>query len=342
MAMNKDNKIAVIDLRLIINRIRTNKKIFTIVLPIALVIYCILILSLPRYYATDIKLAPETGNASTSGSLGSLASSLGIDMSQIRSTDAITPLLYPELMEDDHFIVGILQIPIQTSSGNKYSYFDYLANHQNVPWWTNLFGKKNKPINLGKISPYKLNKEQSRIVESIRSDISLKVDSKDGVITISTISQDPLVCKILADSLSTKLKAFITEYRTNKARKDVLFYKKICSETQAEYEKARQIYAAYSDANQDLVLQSIQSKIEDLENNMQLKYNAYSNARNQYDAARAKLQEKTPVFTILKGASVPIKPAGPKRMLFVLVMELLTVTVLLLWSVRKDVLKIFV
>ena len=49
---------------------------------------------------------------------------------------------------------------------------------------------------------------------------------------------------------------------------------------------------------------------------MQLKYNTYSAAKNQYDAAKAKLQETIPVFTIIKGAQVPIKPAGPKRMIF--------------------------
>ena len=112
-------------------------------------------------------------------------------------------------------------------------------------------------------------------------------------------------------------------------------------EAKASYERSRQIYASYSDANQDVILQSVQSKIEDLENDMQLKFNTYSNAKNQYDAARAKLQEKTPVFTVLKGASVPIKPAGPKRMIFVLVMELLTGIILTIWVLRKDISKIF-
>ena len=119
------------------------------------------------------------------------------------------------------------------------------------------------------------------------------------------------------------------------------YYKQLVGEAQASYERARQIYASYSDANQDVILQSVQSKIADLENDMQLKFNTYSNAKNQYDAARAKLQEKTPVFTVLKGASVPTKPAGPKRMIFVLVMEILTIIFLTIWVIRKDITKIF-
>jgi uncharacterized protein involved in exopolysaccharide biosynthesis len=44
----------------------------------------------------------------------------------------------------------------------------------------------------------------------------------------------------------------------------------------------------------------------------------------QLEAAKAKVLERTPVFTVIKGADVPIKPAGPKRMLFVAGMLLLT------------------
>ena len=340
--MNDNSKTAVIDLRLFLKRIREHKQLFAIVVPVSLAVYSLLILSIPRYYTTDIKLAPETLNNTNTGSISSLASSLGIDMSQLRSTDAITPLLYPELMEDNRFIVELFNIPVHTNEGRQYTYFDYLANRQQSPWWVELLGEKEEPMTMDKLSPYALDKRQSRVVETVRDNVTLKVDSKDGVITITATAQDPLVCKTLADSLSNRLKAFITTYRTDKARKDVAYYKKITLEAQSEYKKARRSYAAYSDANQDLVLQTVQSKIEDMENDMQLKFNTYSNARNQYEAARAKLQEKTPVFTLLKGASVPVKPAGPKRIMFVMIMELLTCAVLTVWAVRKDIVKIFI
>ena len=337
-----DNKeVAVINLRLIVKKIKEHKLLYFITLLVAFVLSVYIILCVPRYYTTDIKLAPEVESSSSSGAIGSLASSLGFDMSQLKSSDAITPLLYPELMEDNKFIVDLFSIQIQTIDGKRYSYFDYLANRQKEPWWSTILGKKEGPLKVDIKSPYYLNKMQDKVVEAIRSNISLKVDSKDGVITIATTAQDPLTCKILADSVSNVLKRHITAYRTDKARKDVAYYKQLVGEAKASYERSRQIYASYSDANQDVILQSVQSKIEDLENDMQLKFNTYSNAKNQYDAARAKLQEKTPVFTVLKGASVPIKPAGPKRMIFVLVMELLTSIILTIWVLRKDISKIF-
>ena len=95
------------------------------------------------------------------------------------------------------------------------------------------------------------------------------------------------------------------------------------AEAKHEYQKARQLYGSYSDENSDLILESYRSKKDDLENEMQLKFNAYSALNTQMQAAKAKVQERTPVFTLIKGAAMPIKPAGPKRMFFVLEMLIL-------------------
>lgn len=337
-----DNNVITIDLRLIVRRIIKEKILFLITIPLIMVLSILYIWNEPRYYTTDTKLAPEINNSGNTGTIGSLASSLGIDMSQMKSADAITPMLYPDLMEDNKFVVELFNIPITTTKGEQYTYFDYLANHQKKSWIGRLLSKKQKPITLDTISPYHLTKAQADVAEIIRKNVSLKVDTKDGVITITTTSQDPLISKTIADSLRTKLKEFITTYRTDKARKDVAYYKKLTQEALDDYEKARKEYADFSDANQDVILQSIQSKTEDLENDMQLKYNTYSAAKNQYDAAKAKLQETIPVFTIIKGAQVPIKPAGPKRVIFVLVVFIITNMILTLIALRKDIKKIFI
>ena len=82
----------------------------------------------------------------------------------------------------------------------------------------------------------------------------------------------------------------------------------------------------------DVMLESVKAKRNDLENDMQLKYNTYSTMMTQYQAAKAKVQERTPAFTLVQGAAVPIKPSGPKRMLFVIGMCVLAVIVTSLYS----------
>ena len=201
----------------------------------------------------------------------------------------------------------------------------------------NIFETKDKKKGgKGKFNPYYLSRKQDGVVNLIRDNILLKVDKKSGVITISATAQDPLIAKSLADSVRVKLQTFITDYRTNKSRIDEQYYKKLVDEAKADYERARRIYGSYADANMDVTLESFRAEQTDLENDMQLKYNTYTTLMTQYQAAKAKVQERTPAFTILKGASVPIKPTGPKRMLFVAGMMLLTLFGTAFWIVRKD------
>ena len=109
------------------------------------------------------------------------------------------------------------------------------------------------------------------------------------------------------------MQKFITDYRTSKVRVDLEYNKKIYSETKARYEKARQLYAEFMDHNRDIILQTVRQKQTDLENEMQLQYNAYQQVAAQLLAAEAKVQEETPAFTTLQSATVPVKKSGPKR-----------------------------
>lgn len=323
----------VIDLRVIIKRIITRKKLFWKTLPAVFVLSCAYILCIPRYYETSLSLAPEVTSSSMQGALGSLASSFGFDLGSMETTDAISPLLYPDLMEDNKFITDLFSIKVESADGDiNCNYYDYLDKFQKRAWWDKpmdlvkgLFKEKEKPVKKGGQNPYILSKKQDNMAEKVRKDISLKVDKKTGVITISVQTQDPLICKTVADSVKEQLQLYITEYRTNKARIDMEYYEKLAAEAKKEYEEARYKYGSYADANTDIVLESYKATLADMENDMQLKYNTYSTLMTQYQASKAKVQERTPAFTVVKGAAVPIKPAGPKRMLFVLGMMFIAV-----------------
>lgn len=335
----------IIDLRVIFSKIWAKRKIYYIVLPIVFILSCAYILCIPRTYSSSLSLAPEISNNSNLGcTIGSLASSFGIDIGNMETSDAINPMLYPDLMEDNGFVVGLFNIKVATEDGSvKCSYYDYLTKHQKHPFWTkginsikNLFAKEEEVKANGgtQMNPYMLSKKQDGVASAIRKSISISIDKKTAVITISTEAQDPLICKTLADSVKERLQVYITNYRTRKARVDEQYYKTLMTEAKHEYEKARQRYGSYADANTDVQLASLQSKQDDMENDMQLNYNAYSAMVTQYQAAKAKVQERTPAFTVVKGAAVPIKPSGPKRLIFVIGMCFVATLILSLYSIK--------
>jgi uncharacterized protein involved in exopolysaccharide biosynthesis len=84
-------------------------------------------------------------------------------------------------------------------------------------------------------------------------------------------------------------------------------------EAKEEYNTARRAYASFCDANINVSLQSVRSKIDDLENEMQLKYNIYQQVVEQLQLAKAKVQERTPAFTIIQDATVPLKHSNRSK-----------------------------
>lgn len=328
--MNKP-KASAIDYIKVWNAIKQRKKLFYKTLSVAFVIGCIYSLSIPRFYITEVKLAPEMENSGTGGALSSIASSFGFDLSEMQTTDAITPLLYPELMEDNGFIADLFNVKVTSKDGSiNTTYKEYLSKYQKTEWWNyplgwikNLFKKKTEGDSKA-FDPYFMSKHDDDIAGSIRNNITCKADKKTGVITIKVKAQDPLICKTIADSTKEHLQQFITNYRTNKARTDYEYYKRLADDAKREYEKKRQIYANMTDANSKIALRSVELKLEDMENDLQLMFNAYSTINTQLQAAKAKVQERTPAFTVIKGAAVPIKHAGPKRMIMVLMLLIFT------------------
>lgn len=336
-----------IDTGLLIKKILSKKMLFLYkVWPITFVLSCIYILGVPRYYSADAKLAPEMGGTNIEGSIASVASSFGFDIGGTQTSDAITPLLYPDLMEDNGFVTGLFNIKVVSQDDEiNTNYHDYLQKYQKrsiwsypMSWLKNLLpSKASEEGHKGGFNPYILSKGETDIAEAIRSNIQFSVDKKTGVISITAKAQDALICKTLADSVSVHLQQFITEYRTNKARIDYEYYKQLTVKAKEDYEKVMRQYGSFFDANTNIKLRSMELELQDLENEMQLKFNAYSTVSTQLEAAKAKVQERTPAFTILKGASMPIKPAGPKRMIFVLGMLIFSTLLTIVYIVKDDI-----
>lgn len=307
-----------------------DKKNVIIYVSVAFVAGIIIAFTTPKEFTTSVKLAPEETNSMLSGGISSLASMVGMDFGQNMAGDAIFPEIYPDLMESTDFLVSLFDIPVESKDGEiKTNYFDYVRNRQKVAlinypklWMVNLITKIRYGNSLkgrqAETDPFNLTYGEYSGAMSIAKNIKCSVDKKTSVITISVTAQDALISAVMADSVKSRLQNYITMYRTTKARNDLKYMEKLFEESKQDYTKARENYANFCDANQGLVLQQYKSKEEELENDMQLKFNIYTQVAQQLQMTKAKLQEKTPAFTILQMASVPIKASSMPR-LFILI-----------------------
>lgn len=321
-----------IDFGQIFAALKKYKRLYYKVLSIVFVVACVFTLGLRNYYTCEVKLSPElsTKSSRTSG-LAALATQFGMNLgSNMMATEALFPTLYPDLMNSVDFKASLFNVPIHKKDSTRIiSYYDYLAYEQKQSWWGAAISAPFKvlaelilqedTIDQHRVNPFMLTKEQSEIVKVIDKNVICDVDKKTMVITINVTDQDPLICATIADSVQRRLQNFITDYRTKKAKVDLEYNRKLFKEAKARYDKARQLYASFSDANQDMILQSYKTKLIDLENEMQLQFNNYNAVAQQLQLAEAKVQEDTPAFTTLQSATVPVKKAGPGRAKMVLI-----------------------
>lgn len=319
--------------------IKRNRKLYYVVLPVALFVALVIAKSIPPYYKCEVILAPEAGGGSEMGQLASLASSFGVSVgSGSQGGDAITPSLYPDLMKSTDFKTSLFPIKVHAKKDKTtMTYYDYLKNEWKEPWWEDFFGlmapeKKKDTL----VNNFELTGEQARIASMINKNVLCKIDQKYGLVTINVTAQDSYIAALLADSVKARLQDFLTDYRTKKSRHDLEYAEMLQQQAKKDYEHARQKYVEFVDANQDIVLESIRQMQTDLENDLQLQYNNYNTLNAQVLAYKAKVQEATPAFTTLQRATVPLGPAGPKRPQIIFVCLFLAALFTTIWILYKE------
>ena len=318
------------------------------------IIGVILAFATPKIYKSTVILAPEESGSSFSGSLSSLASMVGMNMKIGQTGDALYPEIYPDLMGSTGFVVGMFPVTVTRSkTGETYTYFDYLDKHQKKAFYEypqdwlksvkDLFSSEEQQPSDHKVNPKHLTKKEYDVAKNIMGRIDCSVDKKTNVITIVVEDQDPLIAATVADSVQMHLQRTITDYRTKKARNDMEYMQKLFDEAHMEYAKARQKYAAFGDSYQNLKMQSYVLKGDELENEMQLKYTIYQQVVEQLQLAKAKVQERTPAFTIVQEATVPVKHSSQPKIVTLIIWMLLGFLLragMLAWKNRKNFINI--
>lgn len=316
------------------------KKLYCVVLLIAFIIGVLIAFSIPRTYSCKVLLAPETSNKNSNAGLASLASTLGVSMGGDLgvSSGVVSPEFYPDLMQSVDFKTALFSVKVKRKGDKQtMNYYDYLKNEWKYPWWSDWFGLRAPVKDKDTIvNPFELTGEQSRIADMINSNVDCSINNVTGLISINVTAQDPYIAALLADSVKTRLQEFLTDFRTSKARHDLEYALSLQAQAKKDYERMRQIYVDFMDANNEVILMSERRKQTDLENEMQLLYNNYTTLCAQVIADRAKVREVTPAFMTLQSATVPLGPSGPKRFQILLICLCLAVFGTTIWVLHKE------
>lgn len=316
--------------------------------------------SLPETFSTTTKMAPEVASKPGGGNLGSLASLAGINLGSMGTSDAVSPDLYPEVVRSTPFMVELFSVPVSFKYKKQdmtTDLYDYMKNYTRIPWWSKviklpfkalgwfmgLFREKEEALEgYADINPSELTLEQSKVLNSLLGNISVSVDKKTGVISTAVTAQDPHVAATVAKEVIERLQTYVASYRTDKSRKDLEYYQQLYDEARSGYYEAQQRYARYVDNNHDVVLQRVRTEQERLRNESELAFQLYNSCSQQLQLAKAKVQQETPVCSVIQPPSVPVirsKPSKPTILLAFMFFAVCIEAVWILWG--KDILAKF-
>ena len=321
-----------IDLMEYARKLWNAKRLLLTVAGIAAIVGVVIAISIPKKYTAEVTFSPESGKSGSSN-LSGMASMLGMGAINMGGdANALNISMASDIVVSTPFILELMNTRVQTLNGKLDSTLVAYLETQSTPWWNTLkslpaktisgiksiFSSNNIITEEKTINPFHLTTQQKGQVEAIKSIITAKPDKKTGMTKLSVTLQDPMVAAIMVDTVLLKLQKYITKYKTSKAQENYDELKLFYEQSKEAYHKAQEEYAKYSDANKNVILQSVRIEQERLQNEQNLAYQIYNQYATQLQLARTKLQEEKPAFAILEPASVPLHPSGTSRKMIII------------------------
>ena len=292
-------------------------------------------------FTSNVKLLPESQAEVPLGRLGSLASQFGLSAVPQTSGDVLSSNLYPEIIRSNAFLIELMEYNVTLeNSADQLKLKDYLANHHKSPlikqvlmfpfsvknWVTGdsernisgsdlVFGDEDKINRL-----ISMPKEEWELLRDLRQRISTSIDNETRVVTVSVKMQSPVIAADLADEIVLMLSDYVTQNRTEKARRDVRFIEERFDEAKIRFEKVQRELAEFNDANRGQLTAVARTEEQLLQSRYNLKFNLYNSMAERLEEARIKLQEDTPVINILDTAAIPDERSEPNRIIILILM----------------------
>jgi len=155
-------------------------------------------------------------------------------------------------------------------------------------------------------------------LKEFRKRISVDVDSKSGILTLTAEMPDAVAAAELAQLSIDILTKYVSDYKVRKAQENYDFVQARYKEAKTEFEKNQEALAMFNDRNRNVVTALAQAESQRLQNEYNLAFEVYKGLASQLEQAKIKVKEETPVFTVLEPVIVPNRKSFPNTIVVIL------------------------
>jgi len=286
-----------------------------------------------EFVATTIMVPSSSDGSSKLGGLGGLAAMAGINLNTTTGSD-LSPTVYPQIVASLPYQLELMKTPLNFSDRKELvTFYDYFTQPQKenpfVKYTIGLPGlilsipgailsaiQGKEPETNGKIEqikPIELTNEQRDVRSILSGLISLSVNTKEGILTLSATMSEAKASAQLGQRAQELLQQYITEFKIKKAKANLDFIQQRFDETAKKFETAQEKLASFRDRNKSVTLATARTEEERLTSQYNLIYSIYSELAKQLEQAKIQVKQDTPVFTIIEPISVPTKRSRPNR-----------------------------
>ena len=335
--LNLEGQIEIIAL---LKKVWLGKKLIVKTTVLFFIIGCIVALLSPVVYTAQTTFVPQVSEdqmSSTKGSLGSLASLAGINLSQgsISSDSYLSPLLYSKLAESEEFALNIINEEIINSNGNKLTIKEYLLSNKSSFNFNRIgFIKKytiglflNNETEKSNSDVFKgfnfLSEEDFYLVEDFKENFTIELNEKEGFIKVLARDKSALISTQLVQIITKNLQSKIIKLRTNKIKERLEYSEEQYELKQREFDFLQKKLAEFKDSNKNISTARFMSELQKLESEYQLQKNILMTLASEFNNNKIKLNKDTPIFSVIDEVSVPNERSEPKRSFIALIYMLL-------------------
>jgi uncharacterized protein involved in exopolysaccharide biosynthesis len=296
---------------------------------------CIVALSAKIEYIATAKLMPESQKSMSPdlGGLGGLAGLAGINLN-MGGNASLSPELYPEIVRSSTFIDAMINAPLYfekidttISSFNYFAALERPSLFEIILQYTiglpakikNAFSPPSEET-LSNFNLLRFSQRDWSIMREYSNRLTVKVNPKNGIVTIEAKMPDQVAAAQAANLLVTLLTQKITRYKIEKAEINLQFILERFQEAKTAYEVSQSTLAIYADRNRNISNGIIQTEYERLQNQLNINFEVYKGLATQLEQAKIQVKEETPVFTILEPVRIPVNRSAPNRKLIVFIL----------------------
>tara|TARA_Y100000741_G_scaffold328052_1_gene281039 strand:+ start:732 stop:1724 length:993 start_codon:yes stop_codon:yes gene_type:complete len=277
----------------------------------------------PVVYTSSTTFINSQTEPSSNSGLSGVASLVGINLGGISSGSEIPSTMYPQIGESVEFKRALLDSYIDEKEQIKLEGFlaDYNKIEKNVT-------ENNKKLF---VSEY-----ENELFDVINDIVSISVNQKDGFITISANMPNSEYAANTCVNARDILQEIVINSRIQSAKQKLKFSEKQLSSKRIEFEEVQNKLAYFNDSNLNLVTSTIINERSKLEAEFQIINAVMVELSKQVEQRKLRVSEDTPVFSIVKEASMPVKRSSPKRALMVLSFGFIGLVISILYVIIKE------